>query len=724
MPVDCTDMKARFQHVFWAEHCVIASNAERPVPTPPGSGLDMHEDELFHLSLLTTRLWGQDNFWYLAFLPRYPSLARDPLFRKLGMPFDQLPIEKGDGDLFVLRPSVSDAWLQLQYCVVATYDILRAKFLPLVPLQTRMPPLPQSTNFHGAHNNEMAARRAAHQTRRIFLAWLCLIASAIASSNQLPPATPPAWFRALAGADVALPPFWLDKIALSPILARFSPDYPRRGMVVNMSREWGFWSLMGILQQGAIPLWLCFPHGVVPTYRLAKQLYPSSEGIARAKESFDRGDDDMDWGDDLRNKQASLPPLPAGVGSDHFPSVCPSSQDEQASSRNNSRGQEAEASDAISNFFRTRKEINDKRDLATYTAKELETMRARGRLLLSSSKVFEWDSIDVYPWFVREKVPNWDQRRVWESYTANQRVYDEFADEWDCFAQCASSGMVHCGNVGCQDCAYDHHDEPGDDGDSVNGRGALAMPPDGYEEGEAIGQGECGQFSFTRDNMESFMDVLKYRYGLHVPSALEVHVPLLQHSPVSAQLLQAVRAIVQEEALSTPTWRSAEVDAAITDWYRCIQVRVMVPHHVSDCHMPDEHFKDLHNAWNFSTTSFQLAGSLQRVYSIGTINSRMLGWSIAVEGRLALREILRRCWGPGNAQVIRALLERGMPFHILYRAVHPGQWTLTSLYVIPYRPEGYVFTAGDYRAYVSRRVELFKDPAVASAALRHGGIVW
>ncbi|KAK7678880.1 hypothetical protein QCA50_018020 [Cerrena zonata] len=272
--------KQHLTQVFWHEHCVILTNINKSVELLEGSGLEVSQDERFHLSLLNKRIWGRDNFWYLAFLPKFPSLARDPLFKPLVTPFDHLPIVLRQDGLYVMKPSILDQWLQLEFYLVATYNLLKEKFLPLAPLQTVLPPYPQSTNFHHTHETDEAARRAAHRARRLFLGWLCLVAAAISASAKLDERSPPAWYRIIAQAEPPFPPFWLDQITSSPILTDFSATCPRRGLVVNMCTEWAFLEMEDLFRVPYLPIWLCFPHGVAISHRLAKQLMPAQSFLS------------------------------------------------------------------------------------------------------------------------------------------------------------------------------------------------------------------------------------------------------------------------------------------------------------------------------------------------------------------------------------------------------------------------------------------------------------
>ncbi|KAK7677656.1 hypothetical protein QCA50_019347 [Cerrena zonata] len=723
---------ASFEHVHWTEHCVVRSNSARPAAFPPGSGVDLRETELFHLSLLTTRLWGQDNFWYLAMLPRYPSFARDPLFKPLAASFDDLPIEQTDSGKYLLRRSLARVWSQLELHMIQTYNILRAKYLPYVPLNTVVPPYPRTSGFTELHSSELVARKAAHRTRRLFLAWMCLISFAIRASRPKDDVRPPSWFMALADASPALPPFWIDNIMNSPILAFFGPQVPRRGMVINMSREWGFFALIDILATACIPIWLCFPHGLVPTTKLAKLLYPPRSLISTARETFLRANQiEVDDIDDVNDHRDDVPPhldlphlqhhrnSPISTPNDHTTAPITS-----ARAHDSSCVPAMEGSDALSTFFRKRRGKNDGRDLASYGPVVLNRMRARGITLQESSTVYEWESIDVPPWFVRVRVGKWDQARVWESYAVTQRVYDEYEDQWDCWTEFAPMDSVYCSTVGCRDETHDHEHV------YVSGSIALAqlaLADDGgqcYCQDTDMGEGEWTALTFSREEIDPFLDILKYRYGLRVSYGAPGQNIDFDNTRSTPLLLDALRALVHEEVLTDSTWRSREVISAIVVFYQHVECHGPIPASVSDCHVNDADFLAANNRWGLSVVALSTQHRSKRLYGLCTLNDRSLGWMIAVNSRLSLREVFRRGWGPGNLQLWRCLMERGMQFNIVWTKLKLQLSTTNLSHEVPYREEAYRFTPEDYKAYVHRRLQLLKDPRVAGAALRHGGIVW
>ncbi|KAK7679194.1 hypothetical protein QCA50_017772 [Cerrena zonata] len=729
-PLDPSQWCGHFQNVFWSKHCLIVSNMASSVALPPGNGLTLNEEEVFHLSLLTQRIWGQDNFWYLALLPRYPSLAHDPLFRPLGIPFHQLPIEQvGESD-FRLQKSIANVWLQLEHCLIDSYNILKEHFLPSVPLRTRVPPYPHTTNFHLAHTSEDAARRAAHRTRRIFLAWLCLLSCAIASSHQHKPSSPPAWYKALTTSSTVFPSYWLDKVVSSPILTSFSPNLPRRGMVVNMLTEWGFWALYHIFETAGIPLWLCFPHGTEIKYSPAKYLLPLGDMVRVAKQKFELGEVCEDSIDDVQY----LPEAPAAFP---LPYNYNERDDDEWERRGSgqtsndlydsqsliSQAMATDGRDALSVFFRKRKETIDARDARP---EDVECMRSRGKTLLLTSKLFEWHALESFPWFERRRVPGPDRHTVWNLYTPHQRLYDGFADEWDCVAQFAPLEDVDCAEPGCRDDTHAHMDEIHDADKIVYESAVLPSHlryPHSYDPYFTVQQGECSQLSFTRAYMEGLQDVLRYRYGLYSPQTVE-QMTTAERREREPRVVEALRAMVQEQCINEFQWQTDTLVSLLLRFWEAIKTQEMVPLTVSDCHMADEEFDTKYNAWGLTVTKGSVPGGCMTLYGLITVNSRLQGWIIAVHSRTTVREVLRRRWGPGNAQIGRALLERGIPFRMLLSKPLSNAYIPVHLTDPLYRLEGRAFTADDYKSYVVRRLELFKYKSIATAALRCGGILW
>ena len=597
LPSWCKD----FEHVFWSEHCVILSNSPNSVIPPDGCGLDIEDGQPFHLSLLQGRLWGRDDFWYLAFLPRRVEFLHDPLFRPLSIPFGLLPIKQVSAGQWRLDPNLVDIWLTLEWHVVATYNILKRSFGGLIPLRTILPPYPRSTSFHKTHTTEDEARRAAHRARRYFSPWLCLVTMCIAKSPPASESGPSEWFRVLADFRPALEPFWLDNIAISPVLTCLDHGMPRRGLVVNMVGNWSFLQGFPFLHHTSMPMWLCFPHEASFPSGLARSLKPSNEAIEKARNRWDTiRIDDLD----------SLPPSGKDV-LDHerqSPTPTPPSR---LSSPDPSHGDPVE--------------LDDDPPLGP-----IDT----GSILDLTSQPF------------------------------------------------------------------DHSVEP-----------------------EKVA--ELDHLTFSNDLIDGFLDILKFRYGIVLPlSPTGPSSTIVHGKPHSKPILDCLRGMVQERVLDFPDWQDPVVIATLERFGSIILEGGTVPPEISDCHLRDEPFSASNDVWKLEPYQIRTSEAGPPLYAFRTPDGKALGWVIAVKSLVSAREVLRRRWGPFHIDLIRPLLDRGVPTLL-------GCLTAPRIVAAPashvpniFRPEGYVFQLDDYRSYVRRRLNLFKDRAVAQPAVREGGILW
>ena len=147
-----------------------------------------------------------------------------------------------------------------------------------------------------------------------------------------------------------------------------------------------------------------------------------------------------------------------------------------------------------------------------------------------------------------------------------------------------------------------------------------------------------------------------------------------------------------------------------------------VPIHISDCHVSQEVFLRRHDMWKLMP--FQVHGEGSPLHGLCVHDGMSMGRILAVKDILTVREVLRRRWGPLLIEIVRPLLDRGVPV-VLGWAGLPRLTSIPVTYVPTiFRPEGYVFKYHDYLSYVRRRISLFKDLAVAEPAVREGGILW
>lgn len=707
----------QFNKVHETEYSYVVSNRDSLAPQPQGgNGLEIDVEEPFHLSLLKQPIWGADRFWYLGMLPEIPSLIKDPLFHLFGIDFKRLPIVQVSGG-YQLKDNVARAWADNEQLLNVTRQILQGRFLPYCPLATCPPPSASSSDYFAIFQTEDAARRSAHRARRLILAMLCYVSSLIAASVNMGSGTPPLWFQALASAQPPFPPFWLDKIGLSPILTDFSGNLRRRGLYINVAGDWQIIDLLYIFTNANAPVWLCYPKGFKPKSNFQKYLAPTPKSIEELKQ---------------RSKQpqagpSQAPPVEWNIIDLRGPDFDPNAYD-QMLERKAEEKKKAEMVD-IKTFFERRGKKNAQRDLSKYTQAELAKMRERGRVLVQTSKVYIWEDIEVEPWLVRSLVPKGDRLKVWEGFQPNQRVYDEFTDEWDLFDNIDPIDDVDCNIPGCRKEGHVHTAQLERNEYPVapphRQIAAHLRPITTYQDHVAASNGEWSVQSYTRRSMEPFINVARFRYGLqNLPKApLRLDIAP-QPFPISIEVKEILRAMVQEPAACESEMNDAVFVRRLAEFGVSVKFNEPVAPHISDCHMPKNDFLARYNTWGLTDLA-RITVRENEVYCISTVNTNTSGCTIGVYNKTSLKEIYRRQWGPSNEIIVRQLLERGIPFAMLWRSKHPtSTMTKLSRFLVPFRKHGYEFTPEDYKAYIGRRLTLFQDPAVARAALRHGGILW
>lgn len=315
-PTWCRSLKwvAQFEHA----HVVSNSQFMKPVPSI-GNGLTMDEHEPFHLALLKRSNvgWDTDRFWYLGMLPDIPTLSNDPLFHPFGIDFNRLPIVQVPGG-FQLEEGLRTVWADLEHLLDFTCRILSHKFLNIIPYATCLPPNPSSANYLAVFETADGARRSAHRARRLVLAWLCYAACCIASSLQSPNTHPPYWFQILENSEPPFPPFWLDTIGRSPILADFTGDLPRRGLYLNVIPNWQVMPLLHIFVNAGVVVSLCYPKGFsskslyqkyfAPPIKALQQLLELNTCVPERSTSSSKElppADSLAWGFDMRGPDFS-----------------------------------------------------------------------------------------------------------------------------------------------------------------------------------------------------------------------------------------------------------------------------------------------------------------------------------------------------------------------------------------------------------------------------------
>lgn len=455
---------------------------------------------------------------------------------------------------------------------------------------------------------------------------LSYVAALIAASLKNREAFPPHWYQALADTAPPFPPFWLDRIINSRILTDFSGNLHRRGLYVNTEGKWQLLSLLHIFTDANAPVWLAYPKGGKPVGDYERLLAPRKqviEGICL-------------WSQQSQAGPARAPPL----------------QQQQSSGHNlpgpdfdfNPNAQAAKMMTEMASiraFLKCREELNAGRNMRQYSPQKLASMHERQKDLVLTSKVFVWEEIEMEPWLVCTRVVNADKRPTFDQYAANQRSYDIFTDEWDLFDNIDPIEDIDCNIPGYRQEGHDHTAQL-----EPNEYPVVSLPQQvephlcpiaTYRDNIAATQGEWALQSYSRMNMDPFLVVAHYRYGIQnlPPSPLRLDIAPQPFS-VPQDTVLLLRAIGQEPALFEPEFRNQDFIQHLQEFWNASRSNQTMPLAVSDCHMNPSLFKAKYNRWGLTDiTPFEHFGVM--TFPIRTITSDACGWTLAFTCKSTLR---------------------------------------------------------------------------------------
>jgi hypothetical protein len=363
---------------------------------------DGKERNLFKYEIDRTKpRWWMATFGWTSFMPLYPLYH--------GFPFDTLayiptPIHI-EGEGYSMPSDLIQRWAELEHHMFhATASLSeRYKILAICPFT------PSAFGFGIIFQTPRLALQNVTRSRDWFNIWIglysYLISGAVAKAEKPGNLPIPHWFELLA--EKGFNQTWLAGIN-SSIATSFLPQTQCIGAIVEL------WAASDKLQPPVetfcrynIPGWYRWSDTEAGDRELDRYT-PPPELLHKGKAMLERG---------IRNMFVSL-----GEASDIPRMPVP-----------NVMSQPAPKQVSWQNFFRTRAERNA-RKLATETAGEQEKHLNRARNPPTrSAKVFEWLASDYDPnVLVRRPVVSSQRFDVLSSYTASQKLYDAFSNEWDC----------------------------------------------------------------------------------------------------------------------------------------------------------------------------------------------------------------------------------------------------------------------------------------------------
>ena len=564
----------------------------------------------------------------------------------------------------------------------ATAHILTRQRNLLYPLGFRVPEFPSSPGYLLHYATAERARQKAYTSSRVFWLWICYTAHAIALTANPGDSGLPRWMRLLYESDLKLPTDWLDQLQNSSIICDFSGRVKRIGAVIHMGKEWQFIHVISFWKCAHVPTWFYWPSDLGPLPKLYQIFSPLPNQLRACVASLQEEED-----------------IPKSA--EYYDKVA--------------RQRIGETFEEFMDRRRKEEQILEAKEVDSARERRLARLSANctndGPVLTSRAKLFEWERIDHHPFYLRTLVTSDDREATWLEYSANQRVYSSFHNEWDC---CWALAEDDTPDIELDD--YVSHPDP-----------VTALPP-------FIGDATNLQdnSSFDPSNLpamddrlghlaiEPIRDILTFRYGIN-PATTYTN----PNRNIRKELRSALDILVEKDMLQEilPSDRQWNITAlAVIDLVRQATSQLHVDANLADISLPEDQFHSKYNIHRLCFSTLPRSGT-RKYYVIDTSDCQQLRWKVAVHDPLTCGQILRCGWGPTNKAICLELSERGIPFSQLWMDTK-----LTKAYSYPWplylRPSNHCFTPQEYLRYQAIRDFKLKDIRVARAALRMGGIMW
>jgi hypothetical protein len=306
---------------------------------------------------------------------------------------------------------------------------------------------------------------------------------------------------------------------------------------------------------------------------------------------------------------------------------------------------------------------------------------------------------------VREPV---SKNRWWEvlsSYSAGQKCYDPWANEWDCCDEFERGATL---------------DDDLEDVITFHGAKNDLLP--------VVYASPPSLPSLYPHNTLDHEDSIPKLAGVHTSQAIEIlakHYGFVPPLPLPSSPVSDVDELTQKRFKHLVGLISMEEDFFTT----CAAGLAMAFAYelVAGKHPHVEKW-DLEDRNRVSIVSAQRLKSLRCIhndlFTFDFEHTLALGWQLAVT---SAADALHVCWlasGLDQYGIVRCLLQQGVCFRTLSYIPHGlTSPTPSRLGLLPIQSPGYKFTRKDYDAYQRQCSVIFGQPR-ARAALLRGGIVW
>lgn len=674
--------------------------------------------------------WIDSSIPFLGFAPS-SNPFKFHFLKCLDYAFDSLPIVKDNDGHYVLRSSEKANWDSLERNMRAFLRACMRVNSLAVPENFRLWPYPNNYGYRSRWKTEMDARYAAMRSRQAFIPliacisfflhllyhlesqWVDLVISAFEHNARLPSISPFLSKRQQEYERLRREPF--------PTKWQWKEQLQQQ---TSISSEWLEY-FHQILDLPMVGTFLdphtsdCLPW--IPVFLRAKMplmLYWGSINNWSIPTTLNRliSAPDSALINTLISQQTPYPPPPSPIEqrlTREFPIYKPRLRLPRIDGGTLPRPNE--------NLFAfiQRREDHRLKVIASETSTERQSRLQReanadkdrppGR---KGARVYYWDLVEGTR--VRTPVGRSNYEDIWERYGSRQRRYDSVADEWEV----------------CTD--FDPNDAPDDygyysdddDSDCFISVGAHINEETYHNDGAMSSQAYLTRLQSPNklphssiEFHEAIKDVAYHRFGF-LKQPIVQNRDFILKSKAWKKVLGVFGCGRHHAAVEIDDHLKLQLCDFITRILDAVDLR----------HAPD--------GYDLSARSLMQPSVPFEVDTLSSYNGRYFmiqakdatddeEYVIALRSASTVMEIARRKWGPQTEDIIKCLIEEGIPFNTLM-ASHPPRMSLSMPFRKPamlgFRPVGFAPTLQDYNSYELVRNDFLRS-ARGRAALLAGGII-
>ena len=371
---------------------------------------------------------------------------------------------------------------------------------------------------------------------------------------------------------------------------------------------------------------------------------------------------------------------------------------------------------AIEDYERAK--LDTPSDLNKYAQRVSYSSGRNGQRLSSASHVYVWRPIPVHPYHLRLHITKGKALERFTEYAPTQRIYHPRTDSWDC---CTDLNPHH-NDTDEPDWSDEDEQERDQELTDVDDARHASTHSSHTEKEPPLPKTELEGTVFGFPDLDRIERILANRYAI---TPTEETWPL-STSDVEREkkVKDSLRPFAERDAMSTELLSQHALTYSLFQVIETIKSTGELPTKYS---YATTNIQDLLNTVpdSLTTCTSQLTKDGKTLYVLQTVDQQDSPWSLAVHEIATVGQILRERWGPTSATIARELLRRGIPFTALWR--DPARFVQVERNpgILPlYRATSYTWDVEDYRGYALCRSRYLQNEAIASCALRRGGILW